>query len=222
MNRIFGAGKPKTPAPNLNDCISNIDSRAESVDKKVARLDQELAKYKQQMSKMRDGPGKNAVKQKALRVLKQKKQYENQVDNLRNQSFNMEQTNFATQSLKDTKDTVNAMKAGAKEMKKEFKKINIEEVEDLQDDLADMLEDANEVQDVLGKQYGMPEIDEDELEAELDALGDDIALDEDTSYLDEIAAPNAPTKEPGADSVAVNADGVMVDEFGLPKIPTQN
>jgi hypothetical protein len=44
-----------------------IDSRAESVDKKIARLDGELSKYKQQMSKMRDGPGKNAVKQKALR-----------------------------------------------------------------------------------------------------------------------------------------------------------
>ena len=43
------------------------------------------------MSKMREGPGKNAVKQKALRVLKQKKQYENQADNLRSQSFNMEQ-----------------------------------------------------------------------------------------------------------------------------------
>ena len=76
-----------------------------------------------------------------------------------------------------------------------------------------MLEDANEVQDVLGRQYGMPEIDEDELEAELDALGDDIALDEDTSYLDEISAPNAPTKEPGADSVAVNADGEHEESF---------
>lgn len=43
------------------------------------------------MSKMREGPGKNAVKQKALRVLKQKKQYESQSDNLRQQSFNMEQ-----------------------------------------------------------------------------------------------------------------------------------
>ena len=109
-------------------------------------------------------------------------------------------------------------------MKKEFKKVNIEQIEDLQDDLADMLEDANEVQEVLGKAYGVPDLDEDELEAELDALGDDIALDEDTSYLDEIAAPNAPDKEPGADSVAVNTneDGVLVDEFGLPKIPTQN
>ena len=44
-----------------------------------------------QMSKMREGPAKNSVKQKALRVLKQKKQYESQADNLRNQSFNMEQ-----------------------------------------------------------------------------------------------------------------------------------
>ena len=29
----------------------------------------------------------------------------------------------------------------------------------------------------------MPDVDEDELEAELDALGDEIALDEDASYL---------------------------------------
>ena len=32
--------------------------------------------------------------------------YENQLESLRNQSFNMEQANFATQSLKDTKTTV--------------------------------------------------------------------------------------------------------------------
>ena len=38
-----------------------------------------------QMAKMREGPAKNAVKQKALRVLKQRKQYETQADNLRNQ-----------------------------------------------------------------------------------------------------------------------------------------
>lgn len=95
----------------------------------------------------------------------------------------------------------------------------------MQDDLADMLEDANEVQEVLGRAYGVPEIDEGDLEAELEALGDDFALDEDTSYLDEaISAPEAPDREPGADSVSVPAgaestSGVMVDEFGLPKIP---
>ncbi len=78
---------------------------------------------------MREGPAKNAVKQKALRVLKQKKQYEQQADGLRNQAFNMEQTNYATQSLKDTKTTVNAMKQGVKEMKREFKNVNIDKIE---------------------------------------------------------------------------------------------
>jgi len=39
-----------------------------------------------------------------------------------------------------------------------------------------MLEDASEVQEALGRTYGMPEIDEDELEGQLDALLDDMAL----------------------------------------------
>ena len=50
------------------------------------------------MSKMWDGPAKNAVKQKALRVLKQKKQYESLSENPRNQVFNME--HWSHESLK--------------------------------------------------------------------------------------------------------------------------
>lgn len=77
-----------------------MDSRADSVEKKIGKLDQELAKYKDQMKKMRDGPAKNAVKQKALRVLKQKRMYESQRDQLMQQSFNMEQSNMTIQTLK--------------------------------------------------------------------------------------------------------------------------
>lgn len=218
MNRLFGRGKTKEAPPNLNDCIANVDSRAESIEKKIARLDAELVKYKDQMKKMREGPARSAVKQKAIRVLKQKKMYESQAGNLRNQSFNMEQANYATQTLKDTKTTVTAMKLGAKEMKKEFKNINIDEIEDIQDDMADMLEQADEIQETLGRSYGTPEIDEDDLAAELDALGDEVLLDEDTSYLDDaINAPNAPEKEPGAETIK---DGMPVDEFGLPQMTT--
>lgn len=55
--------------------------------------------------------------------------YEQQVEGLRNQSFNMEQANYATQALKDTQNTVAAMKHGAKAMKQEFKKINLDDIE---------------------------------------------------------------------------------------------
>lgn len=51
-------------------------------------------------------PFQNAVKAKAMRVLKQRKMYENQRDQLSQQSFNLEQANFAIQSVKDTKTTV--------------------------------------------------------------------------------------------------------------------
>ncbi len=35
----------------------------------------------------------------------------------------------------------------------------------MQDDLSDLLDQANEVQEALGRQYGTPELDEDDLEA---------------------------------------------------------
>jgi len=219
MNRLFGTGKPKVPPPNLTDVIANVDSRGESIEKKVDKLDAELKKYKDQMSKMREGPAKNAIKQKALRVLKQKKMYENQRGNLSQQSFNMEQANFSLQTLKDTKTTLDAMKVGVKDMKKAYKNVNINEIEDVQDDLADYLEQADEVQEALSRSYGMPDIDESELDAELAALGDELALDEDASYLDAASAPSVPSREPGTEShVPGAAQGVQVDEFGLPQI----
>uniref|UniRef100_A0A0K8TTJ4 Charged multivesicular body protein 5 n=1 Tax=Tabanus bromius TaxID=304241 RepID=A0A0K8TTJ4_TABBR len=220
MNRLFGRGKPKAPPPNLNDCISGVDTRANNIEEKINKLDSELRKYKEQMAKMREGPSKNAVKQKAMRVLKQKKMYEQQLESLRNQSFNMEQANYAAQTLKDTQATVVAMKDGVHQMKKEFKNINIDHIEDIQDDMADMLEQADEVQEALGRTYGMPELDDDELAAELDALGDEIALDDDASYLDDVVkAPSAPDKEPGIEGLT-SKDGIKVDEFGLPQVPT--
>lgn len=37
--------------------------------------------------------------------------------------------------------------------------------QNLQDELEDMMEQANEVQEVLGRSYGVPDVDESELEA---------------------------------------------------------
>ena len=62
-------------------------------------------------------------------MLKQKRMYEGQLEGLRNQSFNMEQANFSTQMLKDTKTTVDAMGTGLKEMKKYYKKVDIGKIE---------------------------------------------------------------------------------------------
>ncbi|KAI5728410.1 hypothetical protein M8J77_015798 [Diaphorina citri] len=129
MNRLFGKAKEKAPPPNITDVVAGVDGRAETIEQKVAKLDVELKKLKEQLVKMREGPAKNNVKQKAMRLLKQRKMYESQAENLRNQAFNLDQANFGIQSLKDTQQTVIAMKDGLKQMKKEFGKINIDQIE---------------------------------------------------------------------------------------------
>ncbi|KAJ3041070.1 hypothetical protein HDV00_009970 [Rhizophlyctis rosea] len=223
MNRLFGTAKPKGPKPTIVDAINSTDGRADNVEVKIKKLDAELIKYKDQMKKMREGPAKNAVKQKAMRVLKQKKLYEGQRDQLMQQSFNMEQAAMTTENLKNTLVTVDAMKMANKEMKTQYKKINIDKIERVQDEMEDLMEQANDIQETLGRSYGLPDdIDEDDLEAELDALGDELLLeDEETpSYLQEptyVSEPSAPATEqepsmPGA---------IPVDEFGLPQAPVK-
>ena len=77
----------------------NFDFSGDSIDKKIQKLDQDLMKLKNQMKTMRNGPAKNNVKQKALRILKQKRMYENQRENIAQQSFNMDQVCFRLRNI---------------------------------------------------------------------------------------------------------------------------
>merc|ERR1712054_9334 len=83
---------------------------------------------------------------------------------------------FAQEGLKDTAQTVEAMKTTNKALKKQFKAVNINQVDTLQDDMADLLEQAEEVQSALGRSYNTDDIDEADLEAELAAMEDDPSL----------------------------------------------
>ena len=57
------------------------------------------------------GPAQNAVKQRALRCLKQKRLYESQRDQLYSQQYNIDQISFTSESIQDSITTVKALKA---------------------------------------------------------------------------------------------------------------
>jgi charged multivesicular body protein 5 len=124
------------------------------------------------MSKLRNGPGKEAIQQRAMRTLKQKRMYEAQLAQLAQQTFNIESTALATENLRNTMVTLDAMQQANKELRKQYGKIDIDKIENMQYDMEELLEQANEVQESLSRSYAVPdEIDEADLEAELDALG---------------------------------------------------
>jgi hypothetical protein len=106
MKRVFGAKKDKTPAPTVEEATERMNKRGDTVDEKIKKLDAELFKYKEQIKRTRPGPAQEAVKARAMRLLKQKKMYEGQRDQLYSQTFNLEQVAFATEGIKDAQQTV--------------------------------------------------------------------------------------------------------------------
>jgi charged multivesicular body protein 5 len=105
---------------------------------------------------MRDGPGKTAIKQKALKVLQQRKMYESQRDQLQSQSWNMEQAGMMQDNLKNTMTTIDAMKTTTKELRKQYGKVNIDKIEKLQDEMADLMDMGNDIQDAISRSYDVP------------------------------------------------------------------
>jgi len=70
------------------------------------------------------------------------------------------------------------MKTTTKELRKQYGKVNIDKIERLQDEMADLMEMGNDIQDAISRSYDVPEeVDEAELDAELEALGDEVALE---------------------------------------------
>lgn len=123
---------------------------------------------------MRDGPGKTALRQKALKILQRRKQLESQRDQLMQQSWNMEQAGMMQDNLKNTMTTVDAMKTTTKTLKKQYGKVDVDQIERLQDEMADLMDVGNEIQESLSRAYDVPEdVDEAELDAELEALGEE-------------------------------------------------
>lgn len=227
MKRVFGVKKDKEPPPSIQDASDRINKRGENVDQKIRSLDAELGRYKEQIKKMRPGPAQEAIKARAMRVLKQKRMYEGQRDMLYNQTFNLDQVAFASEGIKDAQQTMTALKSANKELKGMMKTVKIQDIDNLQDEMMDLMDVSNEIQETLGRSYNVPDdIDEEELMGELDALEADMGME------DEAGVPSylQPDKEPDLDAelnlpaapmgASVQHDRPQAeDELGLPAVP---
>lgn len=88
------------------------------------------------------------------------------MEQLQQQTFNMEQAAMTTENLRNTMATVDAMKTANKEMKKQYGKLDVDKIENLHYEMEDLMEAANEVQESMSRTYGVPEeLDEADLQA---------------------------------------------------------
>jgi charged multivesicular body protein 5 len=90
MHRLFGKKKEVPPPPTLADASGGLNARIATLDEKIKGLDNELRVYKTQMAKAK-GPAKANLQKRAVDVLKRKRMYEQQRDQLAGQAFNIDQ-----------------------------------------------------------------------------------------------------------------------------------
>ncbi len=207
MNRLFGGGAPRKPKATIDDALGSNDTRVAAIDVKLSKVTAELGGLQSRLQKMRDGPAKSALKQKALKVLKQRRMYEGQKDQLEAQAFNMEQAAMTTDSLRNVMVQYDVMKTANKQMKRDYGKVNVDKIDKMQDEMADLLDASNELQEALGRNYNIPDdVSESELDAELEALGGEADLElegEVPSYLQDAGGvPEFIDAEPETDKVA--------------------
>lgn len=223
MNRVFGRKKaPGPPAPSLGDASTGVGNHMDSMDVKIANLDKELKAYRDKLKTTKSPAAKKNIQKRAMEVLKRKRMYETQRDQLAGQQFNIDQASFGIESAKASVSTVAAMKAANTELKATIKNdLKIDDVDDLVGDMADLMDEFQEINEALAQNFSTPDdIDEADLEAELDMLEDEFEdelgeTDEVPSYLQSAVLPPTPTGMPGA-KVPVAAGGQKVDEYGLP------
>mmetsp|Transcript_2141 Transcript_2141/g.5600 ORF Transcript_2141/g.5600 Transcript_2141/m.5600 type:complete len:223 (+) Transcript_2141:75-743(+) len=178
MQRFFGGKKPEAPKVSMADAADTASKRDELLSAKIKDLDKQLADFKNQLKTTRPGPAQARIKQRALQVLKQKRMYENQQDQVRGMAWNMEQAKFAMENMQSALHQAEAYKSTAQELKQQFKNVDISKLEDLRDDLDDLLQDVDEINEIMSRSYAVDQdIDEDELEDELNALDEELSLE---------------------------------------------
>jgi len=219
MNRVFGKKKaPGPPPPSLGDVSGSMGGRVDEMDKKIAKLDKELKNYKDKINATKSQAVKKNLQKRALDVLKRKRMYEQQRDQISGQQFNIDQAAFGIESAKANIETVAAMKVANTELKKTIKNdLNIDEIEDITEDMGEMMDEFNEINLALASNFATPDdIDETDLEAELEMLEDELEdegleADSTPAYLQENSLPVEPSARP-----ASKVPSTEKDEFGLP------
>lgn len=157
--------QPVVQAKGPNSTIAAIGTmkkNQEQVNKRIELLDKKCAGFvKIAKEKMKKGD-----KRGAMFALKQKKLYAKQQQQLENQVLAIQQQIVVLEGANMNRNVVQTMQIGNNATKAAMRGIDIDTVEDLRDDIADMMDMQDEIGTALGAEIGMG-FDEDEIENEL-------------------------------------------------------
>jgi charged multivesicular body protein 5 len=174
MQRIFGiGGTGKRPEETGAAIRTQNNTRIADLDTRISALDSELRRCGEYIRKTPNGNAKENARRKGQQLLQQKRMLEGQRTQLQQQTFNLDQADFARATLQTAEVSTRMMKDTNRGFKQQLRKIDIGKIEKMRDELEEFMEESNEIQEVMSRSYGTDTVDEDDLDAELEALGEE-------------------------------------------------
>lgn len=196
---MFGSGKKDGGVPTPQEAIQRLRETEEMLQKKSEFLEK---KIDTEISTARKHGTKN--KRAALQALKRKKRYEKQLAQIDGTLSTIEFQLETLENASTNTEVLRVMGEAAKALKQAHKNMDVDDVHNLMDDVAEQQEIANEISDAISNPVGFgQDVDDDELMAELE----DLEQEELDKQLLEVShgptadeLPSVPTAEPAAAS----------------------
>ena len=164
FEKVFGKKGGKAPSPQ--EAIQRLRETEEMLQKKSDFLEK---KIEQELSVARKNGTKN--KRAAIQALKRKKRYEKQLQQIDGTLSTIEFQREALENASTNTEVLRVMGDAAKALKSAHKNMNVDDIHNLMDDVAEQQEIANEISDAISNPVGFgQDIDEDDLLAELEEL----------------------------------------------------
>jgi len=200
LNKMFGKSE-KAPAVTTGEAIQKLRETEEMLNKKQDFLEK---KIEVEVANARKNAKTN--KRAALQALKRKKRYDLQLQQIDGTLSTIEMQREALESANTNTAVLTTMNDAAKALKKANADLDVDKVHDMMDDIAEQQDVAKEISEAISNPVAFGgEFDEDELEAELDALGEELELEEqeklDEQLLDvgSVTLPEVPSGVPAAE-----------------------
>lgn len=195
---MFGGGKKGDKAPTPQEAIQKLRETEELLQKKAdfyeKKAEQELAIAK-----------KNGTKNKrvSLAALKRKKRFEKQLQQIDGTLSTIEFQREALENASTNTEVLKVMGDSAKALKQAHKNMDVDQVHDMMDEIAEQQEVANEIGEAISNPVGFgQDLDEDDLLAELEELEqeefDKTMLEVGGPVAEDL--PSVPVSEPAAPS----------------------
>ncbi|XP_017780911.1 PREDICTED: charged multivesicular body protein 4b [Nicrophorus vespilloides] len=173
FTKIFG-GKSAEKGPTTGEAIQKLRETEDMLIKKQDFLEK---KIELEIVNAKKNAAKN--KRAAIQALKRKKRYEKQLQQIDGTLSTIEMQREALEGANTNTAVLTTMKNAADALKEAHKHMDVDQVHDMMDDIAEQQDVAREISDAISNPVAFgQDVDEDELEKELEELEQEALEDE--------------------------------------------